>query len=103
MNGLRLSLPGEPCSVPLPPGADREARVDITYRGHAIRVIRAGGWQAVAVELDSGATLPTKVSALANEGRPVLLRRACELIDVYIAAQAARGAGAACAGAATRC
>jgi len=64
--------------------------VDVTYREHAIRVSCAGHWQAVMVELRSGATLPTKVSAHRAEGRTVLLRRACELIDVYVAAQAAR-------------
>ncbi len=65
------------------------------YRGHAIRITRAGMWHAVLVELESGTILPTKATALTREGRAIVLERAQELVDLYIDGVAARAAHAA--------
>jgi hypothetical protein len=57
------------------------------YRGHLIRLIETEGWSAELVELDTGALLPTTVSATESEGVEVCAARAESLIDLYLEAQ----------------
>jgi hypothetical protein len=58
------------------------------YRGHHIRLIEGECWRAELVELDSGALLPTTVTASPSEGVEVCAERARALIDLYLRAQA---------------
>lgn len=55
-----------------------------TYRGHCITITRTRFWDAVIVEAETGAVLPTKATAMLDEGRLVAIARACELIDLYV-------------------
>lgn len=58
--------------------------MDECYRDYRIRVDGATGWNAVITELATGVVLPTKATARRDEGPIVVLRRARELIDVYL-------------------
>ena len=58
------------------------------YRGHSIRLIRYETWRAEVVERDTGALLPTMVTASPDEGVAVCAKRARELIDLYLEAEA---------------
>ena len=44
-------------------------------------------WRAVLVERDTGATLPTMVTASMDEGVEVCAERARDLIDLYLEAE----------------
>lgn len=55
-----------------------------TYRGHSITITRTRFWDAVIVEAETGIVLPTKATAMLDEGRQVAIARACELIDLYV-------------------
>ena len=54
-----------------------------SYRGFAIRLERAGSWQAKIVETSTGALLPTMATALVHEGQAAALLRARKLVDIY--------------------
>lgn len=54
------------------------------YRGHDIVMLDGPPLSAVIIERRSGATLPTKITAFPNEGEYACLRRARELIDLYL-------------------
>lgn len=60
------------------------------YRGHFIRLIHAERWIAELIELDTGALLPTSVTATASEGLEICAERARALIDRYLEAPADR-------------
>jgi len=55
-----------------------------TYRGHSIRVTRAGFWDAVITHAETGIIFPTKARAELEEGAAVAIARACRLIDLYL-------------------
>jgi len=55
-----------------------------SYRGHSIRVTQARFWDAVIIEAETGTVLPTKATAMLQEGRSVAVARACALIDLYV-------------------
>lgn len=55
-----------------------------TYRGHCITITRTRLWDAVIVEAATGVVLPTKATAMLDEGRSVAIARACDLIDLYV-------------------
>jgi hypothetical protein len=57
------------------------------YRGHLIRLIEGVLWRAELVERDTGAMLPTMVTASMDEGVEVCAERARELIDRYLEAE----------------
>ena len=62
------------------------------YRGHEIRITRAGAWSAQLVELRTGAVLPTRATAEAQEALTVCVERAVRLVDLYLeGARRARG------------
>ncbi|HVW91817.1 MAG TPA: hypothetical protein VHB74_04340 [Devosia sp.] len=54
------------------------------YRGHEIVLLEGPPLSAVLIERRSGATLPTKVTALPNEGEYACLKRARQLVDLYL-------------------
>ena len=54
------------------------------YRGHEIVMIDGRPLSAIIIERRSGATLPTKVIAFPNEGEHACLRRARDLVDLYL-------------------
>jgi hypothetical protein len=54
------------------------------YRGHAIVVLNESPVSAVIFEQLTGTELPTKVTAHPGESEGNFLRRACDLIDVYL-------------------
>lgn len=56
----------------------------LNYRGHQIRITRAGVWSAELVELSTGAVLPTKATAGAQEELTVCVERAACLVDLYV-------------------
>jgi hypothetical protein len=58
--------------------------LNFNYRGHEIRITRAGAWSAELVELSTGAVLPTKVTAEAMEALTVCVERAVCLVDLYL-------------------
>jgi len=58
--------------------------LNLNYRGHEIRITRAGAWSAELVELSTGAVLPTKVTAEAMEALTVCVERAVCLVDLYL-------------------
>ncbi len=58
------------------------------YRGHEIVMLDGTPRSVVIVERQTGVALPTKVIALPNEAEPACLRRARELIDIYLEAPA---------------
>lgn len=58
--------------------------MNLNYRGHEIRITRAGAWSAELVELSTGAVLPTKVTAEAMEALTVCVERAVSLVDLYL-------------------
>jgi hypothetical protein len=64
--------------------------LNLNYRGHEIRITRAETWSAELVELDTGALLPTKVTAPAIEELIVCVERARCLVDLYLLAQERR-------------
>lgn len=47
-----------------------------TYRGHSIRVTRAGFWDAVITHAETGIIFPTKARAELEEGAAVAIARA---------------------------
>jgi hypothetical protein len=54
------------------------------YRGHEIILLDGAPLSAILIERASGATLPTKVTAFPDEGEYACLRRARELVDLYL-------------------
>jgi hypothetical protein len=54
------------------------------YRGHEIVLVAGSPKSAVIFESDSGAELPTKIIALPDEGENACLRRARQLVDLYL-------------------
>ncbi len=58
------------------------------YRGHVIRFIEGELWRAELIERASGALLPTMATAERAEGIGICARRARNLIDLYLDAQA---------------
>ena len=61
----------------------------VNYRGHVITVLEGAASTAQLTDLYSGTLLPTKVTINADEGIDVLLERAKELIDLYLASATA--------------
>ena len=58
--------------------------MNFNYRGHEIRITRAGAWSAQLVELRTGAMLPTRATAEAQEALTVCVERAVCLVDLYL-------------------
>ena len=58
--------------------------MNVSYRGHEIRMTRADAWSAELFELRTGALLPTKVTAGAAEEMRVCVERARALVDLYL-------------------
>jgi hypothetical protein len=58
------------------------------YRGHEIVLLEGIPKCAIIVERETGTPLPTKVTALPDEGECGCLRRARQLIDIYLEARA---------------
>jgi hypothetical protein len=56
----------------------------VNYRGHHISIVEGIDITAHLTDLRTSAALPTKVSATLEEGPTVLLKRAKELIDLYL-------------------
>jgi len=54
------------------------------YRGHEIVMLEGSPRSAVIVERETGTPLPTKITALPDEGIGACLRRARQLIDIYL-------------------
>ena len=54
------------------------------YRGHEIILTEDHPQSAVIIERQSGAALPTKVTAWPDEGEGACKRRARQLIDLYL-------------------
>jgi hypothetical protein len=54
------------------------------YRGHEIVVVEGSPTCAIIVERRTGIELPTKVTAMPDEGERACLRRARQLIDLYL-------------------
>jgi hypothetical protein len=61
------------------------------YRGHDIVILNESPVSAVIFEQLTGTELPTKVTAHPGESEGNFLRRACELIDVYLDGVEGRG------------
>jgi hypothetical protein len=62
----------------------RKAAMNEIYRGHEIVVAEGSPKCAVIVESETGIELPTKVTALPDEGEHAYLGRARQLIDLYL-------------------
>jgi len=60
----------------------------IRYRDHLVLVTEHDTIDAEIAELESKAKFPTKATATDDEGIDVCLRRAFDLIDLYVDAQA---------------
>lgn len=58
------------------------------HRGHIIRLVEGFWLGAELIERETGTVLPTMVTASASEGCEVLAARACDLIDLYLDAEA---------------
>lgn len=54
------------------------------YRGHGISLVETGPRTILLTELQSGALLPTKLSALPGESWDDLVGRARQLVDLYL-------------------
>ena len=54
------------------------------YRGHEIVVLPGEPKSVVIVDRQTGAELPTKVTALPDEEEIACLRRARHLVDLYL-------------------
>ena len=54
------------------------------YRGHEIVMLNGSPRSAVIIEHDTGIPLPTKVTALPEESEGACLRRARQLVDIYL-------------------
>lgn len=54
------------------------------YRGHEIVLTEGNPKSAVIIERETGAALPTKVTALPDEAEGACRRRARQLIDLYL-------------------
>lgn len=68
-----------------------EGALNVHYRGHEIRITKRDDWSVELVELESGAILPTKVTAPAAEALMVCVDRARNLVDLYLGASPPRG------------
>jgi hypothetical protein len=62
------------------------------YRGHEIVMLEGRPRSAVIFDRKTGFELPTKVTALPDEEDPACLRRARDLIDLYLETEASLSA-----------